>query len=475
MKKTVLLALLPVLLWAKDARLVQPNQVPDSDVLDKVKAQAAAPAIVDPIPAIAATKKSTAVEMDSQSLLANPALLKRAMHSVLVRQQIDGIAVILPIYRRLADADNVLITYAEALLAHSKGQLAIAINGYRQVIAKQPKMSAARLNLAMALYHNHQVMAARDQFVRLQNEKLPQPIANIIKQSIARIDRQEAWQFAVNFYYRQEDNINDVPEQQEITYGNNKWVFPEPKKAHGMHIALEAKKRFNLSDTLYSDLQFNANSDFFWDNHDYDDLSLRAGVGLGYQTATFNADIQPFVKKRFYGTNPYSLSTGANGHINYQLTPHWRLANYWEWSYEHFDNNKFLNGQRRFVSLSAVYIHNPQQYWTAGINYYDSGARGDDDSYYRKGAFASWGQEWPKGLSSNFVLSIGKRDHRGVGFPNIKRSDKEYSADLSLWHRGIHYRGITPRLVWSWEKTDSNHFLYNKKENKIHIEFSKTF
>ncbi|PID64686.1 MAG: hypothetical protein CR962_01240, partial [Gammaproteobacteria bacterium] len=31
------------------------------------------------------------------------------------------------------------------------------------------------------------------------------------------------------------------------------------------------------------------------------------------------------------------------------------------------------------------------------------------------------------------------------------------------------------RLVWSWEKTDSNHFLYNKKENKINIEFSKTF
>lgn len=471
MKKYILLILFPTLLGAKTYQL---NPVPESQILDKLKIQAV-PKLTKEKPLINTRKKQKPIEIDSKTLLANPSLLKRAMNSVLLNQQIDGIKVVLPIYRKLTDADKLLITYAEALLAHNKGQLSTAIKNYRQLIAENPKLSFVRLNLAMALYHNHQSAAARNQLIRLQSEKLSLPVTNIIAQTLKRIDREEDWQFDVNFYYRQENNINNVPKQREIKYGSSRWTFPAPEKAHGIHLGLGAKKRFNLGDHIYSKLHFDASSDFYWDHHDYDDLSLRIGTGLGYQTAKFNAEIQPFLKKRFYGTKPYSLNTGATGYFSYQLSPQWKLSNHWEWSYEHFDKQKFLNGQRRFVALSALYIPTPQQYWSVGINYYDSQAQQDSDSYHRKGGFVAWGQEWPKGLSSSLMLSFGKRKHKDFGFPNIKRHDKEYATRLSLWHRSIHYWGITPRLVWIWNKTDSNHFLYNKKESKINIEFSKTF
>ncbi len=459
----------PMWLWAED---YQPKNTAELQLPDKVQG-IEQPSVREKFSTPAA--KAKAVEVDKKTLLANPALLKRAMYSVLLTQQIDGIRVILPIYRQLADADSLLITYAEALLAHYQGQLTRAINGYRQVIAKEPKMSVARLNLAMALYVNRQSMAARDQLTRLQSEQLPKPVAETVKQIIARIDREEDWQFDVNFYYRQENNINNAPEQSKMDYQGGQLTFQPPEKAHGLHLAFGAKKRFNLNDNLYTNLQLNADSDFFWDNHPYDDLSLRTGVGFGYQTAKFNAEIQPFIKKRFYGTQPYSLTAGAGGHFSYQLSPRWKLSNHWEWSYETFNQRKFLNGQRHFIGLSALYIPSPQQYWSAGINYYNSQAKYQEDQFYRTGMFIGWGQEWPKGLSSNLTLSAGRRHYDGVDFFNIKRADKEYTARLSLWHRGIHYLGITPRLVWSYNKTDSNHFYYKKQENTVNLEFSKAF
>lgn len=468
MKKSLFICLYPTLVWAVD---YQPDNQPDDRVIE---ANITQHRLQKPVkPTFSDSKK--AIEINEKELLNKPALLKRAMQSVLLSKQIDGLAVVLPIYQKLPDADTVLIDYGQALLAQANGQLNHAIDNYRRVIAKQPTMSVVRLDLATALYANRQVTAARDQLVRLQSEALPDSVAQFVKQTIEQIDREEDWQFGVSFYYRQEDNINNAPKQRKMVLGAGTLTFPEPEKAHGVHLALGAKKRFNLGQHLYGNLQLDAVSDYYWDNHAYDDLSLRAGIGLGYQNARLNTEIQPFVKKRFYGTKPYSLTTGASGLFSYRLTPRWKLSNHWEWSYEDFEQRKHLNGQRQFVGLSGVYIHSPQQYWSVGINYYNNDAKHKEDSYHRTGAFIGWGQEWQGGISSNLTLSASKRNYGGVDFFNIKRSDKEYAAKLSLWHRGIHYRGITPRLQWSWNKTHSNHFYYNNKENTINIVFSNSF
>ncbi len=473
MKKYLLLAILPNFLWAVDlsidnpAKLQLPNSpssMPDKSLTNKIEEKQ---------PAI--TNDGT-IKVSKESLLANPKLLKRAMQSVLLGQQIEGIKIVLPIYRQSKAADKLLITYAEALLAHSQRKLKTAIKHYRRVIAQEPDMSVVRLNLAMALYADHQSFAARDQLSRLQSSKnLPNPIKKLIKTTIPRIDREEDWKFNTSFYYRQENNINQAPKQSSIAYGRGTLTFPKPEKAHGIHLELEAKKRFNLNNHWYNKLQINVSSDFFWDNHQYDDLTLRTGLALGYQTAKLTIETEPFIKKRFYGTNPYSLTTGINGTISYQPSTHWKVSNTLSWSYEDFDKKTFLNGQRHFIGISALYIPKPQQYWFASLNYYNSKAKYQEDSFYRNSLLVGWGQEWQKGLSSHLTLSASQRSYKGVDFFNIKRKDKEYAAKLSLWHRGIHYRSITPRLVFSWDKVDSNHFYHKQQNSTINIEFSTAF
>ena len=71
--------------------------------------------------------------------------------------------------------------------------------------------------------------------------------------------------------------------------------------------------------------------------------------------------------------------------------------------------------------------------------------------------------------------SYGKRYAKGEDFFNIDREDKEYNANLSVWHRGVHFFGITPRLVFSYSKIDSNNRFYSYDTSKVYMDFTKTF
>lgn len=39
----------------------------------------------------------------------------------------------------------------------------------------------------------------------------------------------------------------------------------------------------------------------------------------------------------------------------------------------------------------------------------------------------------------------------------ITQRNKEYGVQVSLWHRALHFKGITPRLTWQYNKVKSNH------------------
>ena len=473
MRKTLLLLLCPSIIWALEP---QPNHLKKNATNEGLKkAQAHLQKTLNQKPLPLPDKKKKPIVLNTKILLANPELLKRTMQSVLTSKQIAGIKVVLPIYQKLPDAYPSLIRYAQAQLAQANGKLKKAIGLYRDLISQYPKGNIIRFDLAMALYFDKQFSAARKQFKKLQSEKMHKDDAKFIAQIIKRIDQQEKWIISSNFYYRNENNINNVPEQR----GPDKIVGGDPpEKAHGYHIELGATKRFNLSKNLYSKIGFNANSDYFWDNQKYNEFILKTSAGIGYADNKLTTEITPFVKERFY-RGPYSITTGIGVLFRYQLTHSLGLSNYLEWSYERFASQPLDKGQRKkLISISAVYQHNPQQYWHLGGNYLDSDAITKSNDYYSQGVFAVWGQEWPRGISSSLGVSATYKDYKQISMAPgyfYLQEDRIYGTTISLWHRKIQRWGITPHLVWKWQKTKSNHPLYRTRKNQITLEFSKTF
>jgi len=47
-------------------------------------------------------------------------------------------------------------------------------------------------------------------------------------------------------------------------------------------------------------MELDASGKYYWNNKKYNELNVRAGVGLGYQTARFEISLTPFTEKRWY-------------------------------------------------------------------------------------------------------------------------------------------------------------------------------
>ena len=122
-----------------------------------------------------------------------------------------------------------------------------------------------------------------------------------------------------------------------------------------------------------------------------------------------------------------------------------------------------------------MFSPNQKQYWFAGLDLSHKSARSASDAYDRFSTRLGWGQEWGKGISTRLIGSFGKRYAKGEDFFNIKRRDNEYNANLALWHRNIHFFGITPRIVFSYSKIDSNNKFYSYDTSKVYLDFSRSF
>ncbi|WP_035496744.1 surface lipoprotein assembly modifier, partial [Glaesserella parasuis] len=88
-----------------------------------------------------------------------------------------------------------------------------------------------------------------------------------------------------------------------------------------------------------------------------------------------------------------------------------------------------------------------------------------------------WGQEWWGGISSRIQLSYGKREfdqaHRIF---NQIRKDRELGLNVTLWHRNLHFWGITPKISYQYQRVNSNLVdLYSYKRNRVYLSFEKSF
>lgn len=410
-------------------------------------------------------------------LLANPALLAHTLDMAVAAGNSEAVALLLPLYRQLSaqDQDNLLILYAEAFQARIAGKVDLAIARYREMIAANPNLPPVRLQLALALLTDHQDEAAQNQFEKLQAETLPDEIRRVVEQGLNTLRQRRSWSFNVSGYYRYDNNINGAPRQKEVAMGQGKWTFSDPKKAHGIHADLSAERLLPLNNGWYAKAEAGVNADWFWDAHDYDDFRFRLGLGGGWQNARRDLGITPFVKRRIFAGKAYSLDIGMDLNASYWLTPQWRLSASGQFAHKKYDSRPWLEGNQYFTGVNALYLRNAGQYWFGGVNTLFSGARDDSDAYSRYALSAGWGKEWGKGISSRLSTTVARRIYDAPDFFNIQRKDNEYSASLSLWNRNFYFWGITPRLSFYWNKTDSNHFYYDNQNTDVYLELTRTF
>lgn len=431
----------------------------------------------------AASSNTKNITLSSQELMKQPQLLNSAMLTALVMNHADNVQFLLAMYEKLpAHEQNAeILQWAKAVNAKSNRQYTEAIRLYRQLIAAHPEHQPIRFQLAVALFENRETQAAEAQFHKLQADKLPPQIANVVEHYLAAIGKQDEWHFQGGLTYLNDPNINNAPDA-GTTYGN--WTAPEKESAQGVGFYLGAEKKWSWGNGFFHEFRLNGNGKYYWNNKKYNEYSLRESLGIGYQNAKHKISVLPFLEQMWYAgasrqsesTKRYSKSGGVNARWQYWVTPQWQAVLNYEYAEQRYTRRKHLNGNYHFVAPSIYFYPNSQQYWFAGANFNRTSTRDLDDSFIRRGLSVGWGQEWKNGLSTQLSVSYGRKQYRAaMPIFKITQRNREYGVQATLWHRAVHFWGITPRLTWQYNKVKSNHSFYTHDKHRIYVEFSHTF
>ncbi|TDQ59698.1 uncharacterized protein DUF560 [Mesocricetibacter intestinalis] len=431
------------------------------------------------------------VSITAEELAQRPDLLVNALVPALVANNVEGVALLLPIYQNLPaeQQDPLLLTWAQAMVAKRQGDLSTSVDLYRKIIAERPDLTAARLQLAIALFNNLENEAAQDQFNRLRSEALPDPLRHLVNAYLQGINQRDKWNFNGGLTYLHEANINNAPKAGTQLDG---WrPGSRPEDARGVGYAFSGEKKWSLSGGSFSLLGMDFNGKHYWNNRKYNELSLRTQLGLGYRNLQSEISFAPFVENYWYaggessdaskrGTlHRYSRTSGVRTDMSRWLNNRWKISSVLEYGEARYPVRKSQNGNSYSASAVMLYIPNSNQYWFGGIDYYRKNAQAKYNAFDRKGIRLGWGQEWPFGISTRLQLTYAERNYKEAyfvtPFHKFLQKNREYGSFFTLWHRQLHFGGITPKLTWSYHKTSSNNPFSAYDKNRVYLELSKYF
>ncbi|MDA5620959.1 surface lipoprotein assembly modifier [Pasteurella multocida] len=439
---------------------------------------------------------SQQISLTIEQLASRPDLVLRALIPALKNNDMRGVEILLPIYAKQSPDSLLILKWAQAVVARKQGKLNESVRLYRQIIAEKPNLQPARLQLAIALTQNRENEAAKAQFNQLRSENLPAPLLTLIDSYIDAINQRDSWNVYGGVNYLHENNVNNAPPKGTKAEGFT--PSSQPEKAHGLSYFINLSKNWSLAHGFFTEFSADINGKYYWDNHKYDEFSTRLNLGGGYRNAKTEVKLMPFVEQFWYvgGENAtkdartlhrYSKSSGINLDVDYWLTPNWKISTVLEYTEQRYiqPQRQNSNGNSYSISNTLIYMPNSQQFWFVGLDYYQKNTRLKAYAFERQGIRLGWGQEWPKGISTRLQTSYATRTYQAPSAENnmifapsffkVVQKNREYGVNFTIWHRSLHWLGITPKITWAYQKTTSNNPFSEYDRNRIYLTFSKTF
>lgn len=412
----------------------------------------------------------------------NAELVENALYSSLVLQNTPAVEKLLPIYQKNHNKSDktarLLIHMSEALLAEQRQAYKTSIRLYREVLAEYPAMLDVRMRLAEILFFDQQNEAAKDQLLRLRSENSLTDSDKIgLDKYIQAINQRTTWEVSGGAGLICDPNINNAPKQTSIDMNGGTWTLPEAESAKGVSYRVNLNKSLNLKNNYYGEFQSSLSGKSYWSSDDYDDINAKIGLGVSYKDTNTELSLIPYYQRRWAGGDIYTKETGIVLDWSHWLSNRHQLVLSSKAGKESYYGRlkNYNTGNLAEITGTYVFVNNARQYWTAGLGYSQKDSKDDSRAYHRNTLYGSWTQDWQKGLSTNVSLAISKSTYKAADIVGITRKDTEYNTNLSVWHRNVHFAGITPRLSFVHHRNDSNHPFYDVNKSNVFIQFNKKF
>lgn len=413
--------------------------------------------------------------VEEADLLANPELLSRAMLSALIYDNAEGVETLLPIYQKQdpAHIEPDVLVWSEAVLAgQDNPKKAAAL--YQTLANNNPNNPLFGVRLGQSYFANRQYLEAKQTFLTqpptLQSELLPY---------LDHINAQQRPQLHFGGNFLSDKNINNAPTNSDLGGG---WTASPPEAAHGVYLNANSSKRLLSYDGFFVQPELSLTGKLYWDARHYNEATARLSAGLGKQTARTSLSLSPFAERTYYAGGKketpdfrhFSNAMGATLNLNTRLGNN-QLSVFSELSYNTYQERKHLNGYSLALSPTITFYPQANTAVSLGSDHQYTHTQDKDDSYRRTGFRASMARQW-NDFGVRGSVGLARRTYLApMPIFNQVQQNREYNASLSVWHNRLSYKGLTPRLTWQYQKTNSSIALYSYDKSRVFVELNAGF
>lgn len=418
--------------------------------------------------------------INDNELLNNEPLTAIILDRAIEMQSLDIIEHLINIYASFENKDLILLIYAQSRLNHLKGNYKESINGYKQILSLNDKLSPIRLYLIEALLENHQFdLASKELNLLSMDSNLPEEIKQTIDKYKLIIDDELSFKFTFQINYISDKNINETSNDEYIKIGDKLFKRDEkslPQAGKGISYNYGIEKDYKIKDQNFLLMSLQNNGKYYYNQNDYNDNIVRMNLGYKFEDAIKTINILPFYQDRFFGNNPYNHTIGNSVNSSFNLNKEFKLIPTFEYGRNFHEDRIFLDGYYYYESLGSNYILTNQTTFFNNFSIYDNHTKDSSESFVRKNLKFGFYHDLTLDFCTEVSFSIGNKiyDNDNNIF-NIRRNDNEYTEFISFWDKEFKIFNLTPKFNIEFNKNSSNINIYNYTNNKYFFSLEKLF
>lgn len=353
-----------------------------------------------------------------------------------------------------------------------------AIRRLRAISAHEPDNVRVRLELGRVYFLQGDYLNADRQFRFARAGQLPPAVNANIELYLRQIRLLKRFSYSFGVAIAPDSNLNAAPSMDTISlYGIPFELDEGARRKSGVGLALQGtveqafkvapKVRVRLGGQLnrlqYGDSQFN-------------DMTIATYVGPRISLKYWDIDLAATGQRRWYGERAYMDGYGARMSVARYVSGKVILYSTLSLTKQDYARNNFQDGTAYAVGLGVAHTPTPSSLWQGSLGFVRQTARVAAFASRSTQFNVSHTRELRGGLAVSLSpsMSLINYDRPLLAFGRVRR-DRQASISVSVVNRRIDFRGLTPRLSYTYTANLSNIGLYRLRRQRIEIGLTRVF
>jgi outer membrane protein len=357
----------------------------------------------------------------------------------------------------------------------AQGDVAGAIEEFREVLRRDPRAVRVRLDLALALYRERDYPAALYHFELALSSDLPQLAKGNVLRFVRDIrQRQSYWE--LNLALVSDSNVNYATRATDVPIGEARFQLSEDARAKagtGLMVTVSGRESFgpaldNYVKLYAEDTNFKASRfDLF-----YGALTVGHSVAFGGHDVSFEAG------GHYANWGERSLYDGWVARLadDWRVRPDTLVSTSLDARELRYADFGFLTGMQYALNLDWTRALFGSTTVRLGASAIRQDAQSPSSAYDASGVRAEWQSELPRSFTVGMRLETYwfRYDAPDPIF-GIVRHDRRSLAEITLLRRDLVWRGFSPKLIVGYNIGASSVPLFEFDRSYVRLAFTRQF